>query len=111
MEGPFQTPDTGPSPSGPLRTASLPPEVLQAAHAAMCRTFAANLRRIREARGFKCYGAALALGVSASTWGRWEAARRFPAPLLLAGIGALLQVPVADFFTPLPPNPDDNASP
>ncbi|MBR6021930.1 MAG: helix-turn-helix transcriptional regulator [Kiritimatiellae bacterium] len=80
------------------RAVHLAPEELRAAYAAMCRTFAANLRRIREARGIKRYGAALELGVSASTWSRWEAAQRFPTPPLLAGIAALLQSPVADFF-------------
>lgn len=83
----------------------LTPGRLRAAYAAMRRTFAANLRRIRRARGFKCYGAAIGLGVSTSTWGRWEAARRFPTPPLLAGIALLLQTPVADFFSP---NRSDN---
>lgn len=78
---------------------SLTPERLQDAYAAMRRTFAANLRRIRRERGFKRYGAAIALGVSASTWGRWEAARRFPSPPLLAGISLLLRTPVADLFS------------
>lgn len=85
----------------------LTPERLRAAYAAMRRTFAANLRRIRRERGFKCYGAALGLGVSASTWGRWEAARRFPTPPLLAGIALLLRTPVAGFFSTNPPgNPE-----
>lgn len=82
----------------------LTPERLQAAYASMCRTFATNLRRIREARGFKRYGAALELGVSASTWSRWETAERFPTPPLLAAIAVLLQAPVADFFAA--PRPD-----
>lgn len=110
MEGLSQMSGMTPSPSGQFRSASLPPEVLQAAYAAMRRTFAANLRRIRKARGLKCYGAALELGVSASTWGRWEAARRFPTPLLLAGIATILQTSIADFFAPLPSsqNEDEN---
>ena len=83
----------------------LSPKRLEAAYAAMRRTFAANLRRIRKAKGFKCYGAAIALGVSASTWGRWEAALRFPTPPLLAGIAALLQTPVAAFFAVERPGP------
>jgi DNA-binding transcriptional regulator YiaG len=78
------------------------PERLHAAYASMRRTFAANLRHIRRERGFKCYGAALGLGVSTSTWGRWEAAQRFPTPPLLAGIALLLRTPVADFFAPAP---------
>lgn len=84
------------------RTAAVPltPERREA-YAAMRRTYAANLRRIREARGLKRYGAALELGVSASTWSRWESAQRFPTPLLLAGIAELLQAPVADFFAPV----------
>ena len=82
---------------------SLTPERLRSAYAAMRRTFAANLRRIRRERGFKCYGAAIGLGVSTSTWGRWEAARRFPTPPLLAGIALLLQTPVAEFFSTNPP--------
>ena len=86
-------------------TVPLTPDVLRAAYAAMCRTFAANLRRIRAARGFKRYGAAMGLGVSASTWGRWEGAQRFPTPFLLAGISALLQTPVAEFFAPVKDNP------
>ena len=81
----------------------LTPERLRAAYAAMRRTFAANLRRIRRERGFKCYGAAIGLGVSTSTWGRWESARRFPTPPLLAGIALLLQTPVAEFFSTNPP--------
>ena len=80
--------------------APLGAERLREAYAAMRRTYAANLRRIREARGLKRYGAALELGVSASTWSRWESAQRFPTPPLLAGIAALLQTPVADFFAP-----------
>ena len=92
MAAPLHPPDT-----------SLTPERLQAAYAAMCRTFAANLRRIRKERGFKCYGAALGLGVSTSTWGRWESAQRFPTPPLLAGIALLLQTPVAEFFSTNPP--------
>lgn len=76
----------------------LAPELREAAFAALRRTFAANLRRIRKARGFKCYGAARELGVSASTWSRWEAGERFPTPPLLAAIAALLQTPVAEFF-------------
>ncbi|MBQ9344324.1 MAG: helix-turn-helix transcriptional regulator [Kiritimatiellae bacterium] len=79
----------------------LTPELREAAYAAMRRTFAANLRRIREARGLKRYGAALELGVSASTWSRWEAGQRFPTPPLLAGIAALLEAPVAEFFSPV----------
>lgn len=82
----------------------LTPERLRAAYAAMRRTFAANLRRIRRERGFKCYGAAIGLGVSASTWGRWESAQRFPSPPLLAGIALLLRTPVADFFSTNIPN-------
>ena len=81
----------------------LTPERLQDAYDAMRRTFAANLRRIRKERGFKSYGAALGLGVSTSTWGRWESAQRFPTPPLLAGIALLLQTPVADFFAVTPP--------
>ena len=81
--------------------AALSPELLREAYAAMRRTYAANLRRIRKARGYKRYGAALELGVSASTWGRWEAAKRFPSPILLSAIAALLESPVADFFTPV----------
>lgn len=81
----------------------LSPERLRAAYAAMRRTFAANLRRIRRERGFKCYGAAIGLGVSTSTWGRWESAQRFPTPSLLAGIALLLQTPVAEFFSTNPP--------
>lgn len=90
------------------RTATVPltPERLREAYAAMRRTYAANLRLIREARGLKRYGAALELGVSVSTWSRWEAAQRFPSPPLLAGIAALLQAPVADFFAPLLPDTD-----
>ena len=84
---PLQVPD------GPLT-----PERLQDAYDEMRRTFASNLRRIRKERVFKCYGAALGLGVSTSTWGRWESAQRFPTPPLLAGIALLLQTPVADFF-------------
>ena len=84
----------------------LTPERLREAYAAMRRTFAANLRRIREARGLKRYGAALELGVSASTWSRWEAAQRFPTPPLLAGIAELLQAPVAEFFAPVLPEPE-----
>lgn len=84
----------------------LTPELREAAYAAMRRTFAANLRRIRGARGFKRYGAARELGVSASTWSRWEAGQRFPTPPLLAGIAALLQAPVADFFAPVPADSD-----
>ena len=89
----------------------LTPERLQAAYAAMRRTFAANLRRIRRERGFKCYGAALGLGVSTSTWGRWEAAQRFPTPPLLAGIALLLQTPVADFFATSTTMPVHDPSP
>jgi DNA-binding transcriptional regulator YiaG len=81
----------------------LTPERLQDAYAAMRHTFAANLRRIRRERGFKRYGAAIGLGVSTSTWGRWESAQRFPTPPLLAGIALLLQTPVADFFADTPP--------
>ena len=84
-----------------MSAVTLAPERLQGAYDAMCRTYAANLRRIRKARGFKRYGAALALGVSASTWSRWEAGQRFPTPPLLAGIALLLQTPVADFFAPV----------
>ena len=85
---------------------ALTPERLREAYASMRRTYAANLRRIREVRGLKRYGAALELGVSASTWSRWEAAQRFPTPPLLAGIAALLQTPVAEFFAPVLPDPD-----
>lgn len=92
MVPPLQPPD------GPLT-----PERLQDAYATMRRTFATNLRRIRRERGFKCYGAAIGLGVSTSTWGRWESAQRFPTPPLLAGIALLLQTPVADFFATNPP--------
>ena len=92
MAPPLQPPD-----------GALTPERLQDAYDAMRRTFAANLRRIRKERGFKCYGAALGLGVSTSTWGRWESAQRFPTPPLLAGIALLLQTPVADFFADTPP--------
>ena len=81
----------------------LTPERLQDAYDAMRRTFASNLRRIRKERGFKSYGAALGLGVSTSTWGRWESAQRFPTLPLLAGIALLLQTPVADFFADIPP--------
>lgn len=90
------------TPSRQRRTALVPlsEERLRDAYAAMRRTYAVNLRRIREARGLKRYGAALELGVSASTWSRWETAQRFPTPPLLAGIAALLQTPVADFFAP-----------
>lgn len=96
-------PDRTPTAPRPGRTTAAPltPERIQTAYAAMRRTFAANLRRIRTARGFKRYGAALGLGVSASTWGRWETAQRFPSPPLLAGIAALLQAPVADLFAPV----------
>lgn len=91
------------TPSRQRRTAAVPltPERLREIYAAMRRTYAANLRRIREARGLKRYGAALELGVSASTWSRWESAQRFPTPPLLAGIAALLQAPVAEFFAPV----------
>lgn len=92
-------PHWSPPPDKPLT-----PERLRTAYAAMCRTFAGNLRRIRRKQGFKCYGAAIGLGVSTSTWGRWEAARRFPTPPFLAGIALLLQTPVAEFFTPLLPD-------
>jgi transcriptional regulator with XRE-family HTH domain len=93
-----------------MSAVTLAPERLQGAYDAMCRTYAANLRRIRKARGFKRYGAALALGVSASTWGRWESGQRFPSPPLLAGIAMLLQTPIAEFFFPVPPSSDNDVS-
>ncbi len=93
-----------------MSAVTLSPERLQGAYDAMCRTYAANLRRIRKARGFKRYGAALALGVSASTWSRWESGQRFPTPPLLAGIAMLLQVPVADFFAPVTPILDNDVT-
>lgn len=83
-------------------TAPLSPERAREAYAAMRRTYAANLRRIRKARGHKRFGAAMGLGVSTSTWGRWEAAQRFPSPPLLAAIAAFLDTPIADFFAPVP---------
>lgn len=97
--------------AGRMSAVTLAPEIRQAAYAAMCLMFAANLRRIRKARGFKRYGAALALGVSASTWSRWEAGQRFPTPPLLASIALLLQTPVADFFAPVAPGSGKNARP
>ena len=86
------------------------PERLQGAYDAMCRTYAANLRRIRKARGGKRYGTDLALGVSSSTWSRWESGQRFSPPPLLAGIAMLLQVRGADFFFPVPSSSDNDVS-
>ena len=70
-----------------------------AAYAELQRTFGANLKRLRERAGYKIYGIARELEVSASAWGRWESGERFPTADMLVTIALFFKVSVRYLLT------------
>jgi len=56
--------------------------------------FAANLVRLREARGWSIRQASQGLGVAASTWSQWESGKHFPPAHLLMLLPLLFGVPI-----------------
>lgn len=58
----------------------------------LCATFANNLRRMRQKLELKLSAAAYMLGVSDTTWSRWENGQRFPTGPMLAAIAKTLMI-------------------
>lgn len=64
------------------------------------RNFSEVLREWRKEHGVKRDVAAKELGVSAATWGHWEAKARFPSLENLVALSRYTKIPVQHFFCP-----------
>ena len=62
------------------------------------RHFSDVLRQWRKEHGLKQSAAAKELGVSASTWGHWEARARFPSLENLVALSRYTKIPIQHFF-------------
>jgi transcriptional regulator with XRE-family HTH domain len=60
--------------------------------------FAANVRRLREAKGLTMEQAGWAAGIDPTAWGRIESGQRRPNFATILKLAAALEVPPADLF-------------